>query len=236
MEFTQSRNLRAMAAEYALVGQPQAPEVSFIDEMFAAWNQLLGQIRDDGQLGAVVQPGDLVPWQMGPIPSVRRNFLRGQRTDFAIAYTVLARRHLTLANDFFNAMLGMLDQHSGIPLAGNASERMCQLAKRCMIAGDLSPLFLVPTSLETPPRPPGDAGYVDPRKFGLSVAEQLPTYPTATLEEATDTMRFQAENLGTVGYVVPAPHIADQKAYLVSLCKLTLLTTGSNLEDFVGLC
>lgn len=76
-----------------------------------------------------------------------------------------------------------------------------QVARYCLLAGDLSPLFMIPASSQNPldDHVVQQYGYIDTLTWGLGDELAPPTYADDIwVSDANDLVRLKAEHLGVV--------------------------------------
>ena len=105
MELTQSRDLRIMLKDYSLVKNSD-PSSPFIYELIPAWTDEVGKQGDTyGPEKLVWMGNNLVLWQLCYFEHIRDQILQGNRVTFAEAHEFLARKCVTISQDFFTLFL-----------------------------------------------------------------------------------------------------------------------------------
>lgn len=235
MEFTQSRELRVMFKNYSLVdGFDILPPV--VHELGRAWNAEVNKQGSAHEVEHMVGMGNnLVPWQLGPLETIRSQNLKGVRTIFANAHELLARRCVTIPRDFFHALLGILKLKITEPeLSTDTKEALLQVARASMAEGDFSPLFMIPGSAQKEPTPEvlRSHGFLDLLTFAMGTQISPPTYPSLTFRSGNPVI--QAEEIGTVGSIRRIDPSRGMFPPFNMLAHLTLETTGIDVNAFVN--
>jgi hypothetical protein len=203
MEFAKSKNIRGMVQGHNLIPDHQSYR-SLVHEMDARWEQQVSLVGGPHPIEIMVNMGyNLVPWQLGSLEEVRFRVGLNQRNGFANAYEFLALRGITKPRDFFHAMLSIVKVELTYPdLHPNNEEALQQIARACLVSGDLSVLLMMPGSSQA--EADQDViqrfGYRDMTTFALGAEAEPPTYPDVCLLDPNVSV-FKAENMGKVKYV-----------------------------------
>jgi hypothetical protein len=234
MEFTQSRELRVMFKNYSLVdGFDILPPV--VHELGRAWQAEVAKQGSAHQTEQMVGMGNnLVPWQLGPLESVRSQNMKGVQTTFANAHELLARRCVTIPRDFFHALLGILKLKITEPeLSTDTKEALLQVARACMAEGDFSPLFMIPGSAQAEPGPEAlrSHGYLDLLTFAMGDQTSPPTFSDMRFRSGNPII--QAEEIGTVGSTRRIDPTRGMFPPFTMLARLALESTGIDVDAFV---
>ncbi|KAK5740006.1 hypothetical protein LTR17_004903 [Elasticomyces elasticus] len=236
MELTQSRTLRIMDKNFDLVLEDATQP--FVEEVIHVW---WVEVKEQGKAEDVERMvgmgNNLVPWQLGPVELVRTQQMSNVRIPFAIAHELLARRCVTIPRDFLHGLLGII-KPGGLTvsqLSTNIQEALQQVAKKCLVQGDLSPLFMVPQSSQ------GELnedkirayGYNDLDTWGLNTQQSPPVHCDVVLDSVTGNLVVPAGNMGTVRNVYEVDMRRGAKRSLAICIQLTLDVAEDNVDAFV---
>jgi hypothetical protein len=234
MELANSPYVMFMVRDFRLMAL-DADDPPLTHEIWRRWRNEVRAAGSAKDLEATVKALDksLVPWQLGAVIPVRLNNLNNERTCFGLVYSVLSRRRLTIERDFLYAIEGLLK--TGIELRDQKTTKqaMLELAMGCLTAGDLSPLFMVPSSalsgLEDM-----DLGFADHATWGLGVEQCRPTFPEVRRLQQSYTVALHAEKVGSLQSAAASDWSSmDQISGFHELCKIVLDVCGPDVDAFV---
>lgn len=234
MEYTQSNDLRTMLNDYTLLPR-HSTNVPLLPELVETWRKQSFELGRNQITEKMVGMGyNLVPWQLGFLEQVREQKVRGQRTIFGNAYELLASRCVTIPRDFFHGLLGMLQVDlTESDLSQDTTMALSQVARKCVLRGDYSPLMMVPASslLHLSDSDAQCYGYLDLVPYALGDEEHPPKFSEPVSK--SDNIAMTVENLGRVTYIERLPNHQGNMEFLPGLFKLAISKSGSNLRAFV---
>ncbi|KAK8857284.1 hypothetical protein PGQ11_013196 [Apiospora arundinis] len=234
MEYTQSNELRTMLKDYTLLPRKSA-NTPLLPELTTTWRKQSIEIGSHHATEKMVGMGyNLVPWQLGALEVVRTQNLRGLHTTFGNAYELLASRCVTIPRDFFHGLLGILQIDLTEPeLNQDMTIALSQVAQKCILRGDYSPLMMVPASslLDLSDTDAQSYGYLDLIPYALGEEKHPPKFSEPVSESENITMTV--ENLGRVTFIQRLLGSQGSMATLAPLFKLIISYSGSSLHAFV---
>ncbi|KAK7931127.1 hypothetical protein PG985_001839 [Apiospora marii] len=234
MEYTQSNDLRTMLKDYTLLPR-HSTNVPLLPELIETWRKQSIEMGRNQTIEKMVGMGyNLVPWQLGALEVVREQNLRGRHTIFGNAYELLASRCVTIPRDFFHGLLGILQiDLTESDLSQDTTTALSQIARKCILLGDYSPLMMVPASalLHLSDIDAQSYGYLDLIPYALGEEQHPPKFSKPASE--LDNIIMTAENLGRVTFIERLPNHQGNMEFLPGLFNLTISKSGSNLRVFV---
>lgn len=233
MEFVSSSRVRMMTSDYHLDAGPDDP--AFLNKLHQVWER---EVKEHGSVHIVEnmvgleQNRNLVPWTLGPLREVKA--LR--RTNFAMAFAILARRKCRDRMDFLHGLRGIVAARSEAALKPDFRVEYLRVARECLLAGDLSPLFMTPNVplLDDPrPNPLDPCGYNEVWTWELGEETSPPTLPVdVSFDESGDSLSLTLEKIGIVA-ILRFPDWNSTFDHFSRCAALTLDLTGPNVDDFV---
>ena len=234
MEYTQSQKLQVMLQDYSLVEDHNVHR-PIMQELFSSWADENKKIGNGFDTEVMVGMGNnLVPWQLGPLELVRSQNCAGVPTMFATAHELLARRGITIPRDFFHALLGILPTDlTESALDSDEQEAMLQIARRCIQAGDYSPLFMIPEFAKTKLSEVDTQiyGFLDLSTFALGAEISPPTFKDVEFRLGHPIMTV--ETIGAVRSIRRINWRRDNLSTFTDLLRLTLEFTGLDTNALV---
>lgn len=239
MEYTKNRGTRVLVKDYIWV-EPDPKSRLFMAELIRRWDQELAKHKHPTEVERMVGMGyNLVPWQLGSVQVLQEQNAAGQDTIFADAYGLLSRRNVTIPKDFSSALISTLKLNAvlaRVDLKANEQTVMMQVMRYCLQKGDLSPLFMIPSSSqkEVDDSVMQQYGYLDTVTWGLGHEIEPPKFKSVKLE--SDNVILLAEELGVLRCVrrERTSWMSDWKSFSVNL-KLALEAVGPlDLDAFIN--
>lgn len=239
MEYTQNQGTRVLVKDDVWV-EPDSKSPLFVAELMRRWDEEVAKHIHPIVVEKMVGMGyNLVPWQLGSLQTIRDRNATGQATIFAVAYEILSRRNVTIQKDFFYALIGTLKLNSmlaQIDLDADGQTVLMQVMRHCLRKGDLSPLFMIPSSSqkEADDFVMQQYGYQDTVMWGLAHEIEPPKFQSIKLE--SDNVILLAEELGVLRCVrrEPTSRLSDWDSFSVNL-ELALEEVGPlDLDAFIN--
>ncbi|KXX83301.1 hypothetical protein MMYC01_200198 [Madurella mycetomatis] len=124
-------------------------DLVFLGRLGEVWDEELKKHQSVYDLARKVHIGrNLVPWNLGPLAKVKAL----KRTNFAMAFALLSKRECCDQSDFLYALSGIVTTAPQVPFRTDVRTKIVELARRCIGAGDYSPLLMIPDLGDTDPR------------------------------------------------------------------------------------
>lgn len=240
MEFIQSREICFMSKNFVCLNDNPGGGTEgehIIAEFDRRWStEVAGQGSAQAAEKLVDMGQNLVPWQLGPLDQVRLDNISGRDCTFANAHELFARRGITNPRDFFRVLLGTLKTNLTVEMLSNDTPKaLMQIARTRLVQGDLSPIFMVPTSFQGLP----DAnlvrtyGFNDVGSFGWGAQQRLPSHGGAKCNPANNNLVIKAECIGEVRRVMSEDLFKNTKGTFAMLVRYTLDVVGDDMDDFI---